>query len=71
MTEVTVKQLASVVGTSVERLLEQIKDAGLSIDAPDSLVSDADKMRLLAHLRGQHGKESSDDEGGKPTKNCT
>jgi len=67
MAEVTVKQLASVVGTSVERLLEQIKDAGLDIDTPDSLVSDADKMRLLAHLRGQHGKDSSLDDT-KPRK---
>ncbi len=61
MAEVTVKQLASVVGTPVERLLEQIKDAGLSINSPDALVSDEDKMRLLSHLRGLHGK--SDVEG--------
>ena len=59
MAEVTVKQLAGAVGTTVERLLEQIKDAGLDIVAPDSLISDEDKMRLLAHLRGQHGKDSS------------
>ena len=31
MAEVTVKQLAGVVGTPVERLLEQIKSAGLAI----------------------------------------
>jgi translation initiation factor IF-2 len=58
MAEVTVKQLAGVVGTPVERLLEQIKDAGLAIDTPDSLISDADKMTLLGYLRGQHGKDS-------------
>ena len=68
MAEVTVKQLASVVGTPVERLLEQIKDAGLTIDAPDSLISDADKMALLGFLRGQHGKDSSVDAGSKPHK---
>ena len=68
MAEVTVKQLASVVGTPVERLLEQIKDAGLAIDAPDSLISDADKMALLGFLRGQHGKDSSVDAGSKPHK---
>ncbi len=56
MAEVTVKQLANVVGTPVERLLEQIKDAGLSIDAPDALVSDKDKGQLLTYLRGLHGK---------------
>lgn len=68
MAEVTVKQLASVVGTTVERLLEQIKDAGLNITAPDSLISDQDKMRLLAHLRGQHGKDSSASDDTKPRK---
>ncbi len=68
MAEVTVKQLAGVVGTPVERLLEQIKDAGLTIDAPDSLISDADKMTLLGYLRGQHGKDSNVDAAKKPAK---
>ncbi|MCK4833539.1 MAG: translation initiation factor IF-2, partial [Gammaproteobacteria bacterium] len=68
MAEVTVKQLAGVVGTPVERLLEQIKDAGLTIDTPESLISDADKMTLLGYLRGQHGKDSSVDAASKPRK---
>jgi len=68
MAEVTVKQLASVVGAPVERLLEQIKDAGLDITAPDSLISDADKMHLLSFLRGQHGKDSNVDSESKPRK---
>jgi len=68
MAEVTVKQLAGVVGTPVERLLEQIKDAGLAIDAPDSLISDTDKMTLLGYLRGQHGKDSDVGSDNKPKK---
>jgi translation initiation factor IF-2 len=68
MAEVTVKQLAGVVGTPVERLLEQIKDAGLGIDSPDALISDADKMTLLGFLRGQHGKDSSVDSDNKSRK---
>ncbi len=68
MAEVTVKQLAGVVGTPVERLLEQIKDAGLDIDQPDSLISDTDKMTLLGYLRGQHGKDSNVDAANKPKK---
>jgi translation initiation factor IF-2 len=59
MAEVTVKQLAEVVGTPVERLLEQIKDAGLSADNADARISDADKMQLLSYLRDQHGKRKS------------
>lgn len=68
MAEVTVKQLAGVVGTTVERLLEQIKDAGLDISSPEALISDEDKMRLLSYLRGQHGKTSSTDDDDKPRK---
>ncbi len=68
MAEVTVKQLASAVGTPVERLLEQIKDAGLDIDKPDSLISDADKMTLLGFLRGRHGKDSGVESENKPRK---
>jgi len=67
MAEVTVKQLASVVGTPVERLLEQIKDAGLSLDNPEALISDKDKLTLLSHLRGMHGKAGSEGEA-KPRK---
>lgn len=68
MAEVTVKQLASVVGTPVERLLEQIKDAGLDITTPESMISDTDKMTLLGYLRGQHGKDSNVDAESKPRK---
>lgn len=68
MAEVTVKQLAGVVGTPVERLLEQIKSAGLDIDTPDALISDADKMTLLGFLRGQHGKNSDVESEGRPKK---
>jgi translation initiation factor IF-2 len=59
MAEVTVKQLADVVGTPVERLLEQIKDAGLAADNADARISDEDKMQLLSYLRSQHGKRKA------------
>ena len=72
MAEVTVKQLADVVGTPVERLLEQIKDAGLDADSADARISDEDKMQLLSYLRSQHGKlksgiATSDKAAGKIT----
>ena len=59
MAEVTVKQLADVVGTPVERLLEQIKDAGLDADSPDAQISDQDKRQLLSYLRDQHGMRNA------------
>lgn len=55
MAEVTVKQLASVVGIPVDRLLTQLSEAGLSISNPDEAISDEDKVELLSHLRKTHG----------------
>ena len=73
MAEITVKQLAGVVGAPVERLLEQIKDAGLSAAGEEDLISDTDKLKLLEFLRGQHGVKkdsatSAADDGDKPRK---
>jgi translation initiation factor IF-2 len=59
MTEVTVKQFADVVGTPVERLLEQLEEAGLSIYEADGKITDKEKMQLLNHLRQTHGKKMS------------
>ncbi len=54
----SVKQLAEQVHTPVDRLLEQLREAGVKATGPDSKVSDADKQRLLAALRTAHGKDS-------------
>ena len=56
----TVKQLAEQVRTPVDRLLEQLKDAGVSASGADSVVSDEDKLRLLTHLRKSHGKDAGE-----------
>lgn len=55
----SVKQLAEQVHTPVDRLLEQLREAGVQAAGPDSMVSDADKQRLLAALRTSHGKGST------------
>jgi len=65
MSEVTVKQLAKTVGTSVERLLEQCKEAGLEIDNENTAINDDDKAQLLSFLRNIHGKKDSDLSSGK------
>lgn len=59
MSEVTVKQLAETVGTPVDRLLTQMKEAGLSHSRDDELVSDEEKQKLLSHLKASHGDEAS------------
>jgi len=56
MSDVTVKQFAEVVGIPVDRLIAQLSDAGLSAKASDEIITDDEKMTLLSHLRGRHGK---------------
>ena len=52
----TVEQLAETVGASVERLLSQMKEAGLSHSAAEEEVSEEDKQTLLAALKRSHGE---------------
>ena len=58
MAEVTVKQLAETVGVLAERLLSQMKDAGLPHTAENEMVSEEQKQALLAHLKRSHGATS-------------
>ena len=58
MTQVTVKELAKVVDTPVERLLQQMKEAGLPHTGADQAVSDSEEQALLAHLKSSHGAKS-------------
>mgnify|MGYP002738361340 FL=1 len=55
MTQVTVKELAKVVDTPVERLLQQMREAGLSHNSAEQVVTDSEKQALLAHLKSSHG----------------
>ena len=59
MAEVTVEQLAKTVGASEERLLLQMKEAGLPHVRTDQTVSDDDKKILLSYLKRNHGESSS------------
>ena len=63
MAEVTVNELAKTVGASVDRLLMQMKEAGLSHSTVDATVSDDEKQILLGYLKSLHG-----DKEGEPKK---
>ncbi|VVM50244.1 translation initiation factor IF-2 [Pseudomonas fluorescens] len=54
MTQVTVKQLADEVKTPVERLLQQMREAGLPHTAAEESVTDSEKQSLLTHLKSSH-----------------
>ncbi len=65
MSKVTVKQLADVVGTPVEKLLEQMKEAGVELTGADQTVSDEQKLALLTYLRRSHGRGDGEASAGK------
>lgn len=51
MADISVKQLADVVRTTPERLLEQLKDAGVAVTHVDQTITDDQKRQLLLHLK--------------------
>lgn len=67
MAEVTVKDLAQVVGTPLERLLQQMQEAGLPQTSAEQRVSDDEKQKLLAFLKNAHGGDSAPSEPRKIT----
>lgn len=58
MSEITVKTLASEIDTSVERLLQQFADAGITKLANDGVTLE-EKQLLLTHLKREHGSEDN------------
>lgn len=65
MAEVTVKQFAEVVGISIDRLLEQLREAGVEVNDADAMISDDEKMELLGHLRRKQGDDEKGEAGAK------
>lgn len=52
---VSVKQFADEIGVKPDRLLGQLKDAGISIATVNDLVSEEQKQKLLRYLQQHHG----------------
>jgi translation initiation factor IF-2 len=63
---VTVAQFADVLKVPVERLLEQLAEAGVDIKDAGALVDDDTKMVLLNHLQRRKGNDEA--KGSTPTK---
>ncbi|HTI96935.1 MAG TPA: translation initiation factor IF-2 [Rudaea sp.] len=56
MSDVTIKQLAGVLGMGVDKLIVQLAEAGMKFSNPDQVVSSTEKVKLLGFLRRTHGK---------------
>jgi len=61
MADVTISELAEVVGVSVDKLLSQIKEAGLPHTKAKDAISNEDKNTLLVFLRRSHGDRDAVD----------
>src|SRR5690606_21791535 len=57
MSDVTIKQLAKVLGTPVDKLLTQLGEAGMKFSDPEQVISSTEKVKLLGFLRRTHGKK--------------
>jgi translation initiation factor IF-2 len=66
MSDVTVRQLANVIGLPVDKLLEQLSGAGMKFSGPDQIVTSTEKVKLLGFLRRQHGKKEEPTEEAAP-----
>jgi translation initiation factor IF-2 len=59
MADLTIAELAKLVGVQEERLLEQIKEAGLPQTKASDSLSNEERSKLLMSLKGKHGDDST------------
>ncbi|HEX5353975.1 MAG TPA: translation initiation factor IF-2 [Rhodanobacteraceae bacterium] len=59
MSEVTIKQLAGLVGIPEDKLLTQLAEAGMRFDSIDQVINKQEKGKLLDFLRTHHGKQTT------------
>ncbi|TBR11959.1 MAG: translation initiation factor IF-2 [Lysobacter sp.] len=57
--QTTIRKLAELVNTPVEKLLEQLAEAGMSFSGPDQVVTSIEKVKLLGFLKRSHGKSEA------------
>lgn len=53
--EITVEQLAKIVGIPTEHLFKHLRDSGIHAEDLSSSISEQDKLKLLQHLKSIHG----------------
>ncbi len=57
MADVTVQQFAEVLKVPVDRLLQQLDQAGIKVEGAEDMISEDAKHELLTHLRRSHGRD--------------
>lgn len=69
--ETTIRKLAELVNTPVEKLLEQLAEAGMKFSGPDQAVTSTEKMKLLGFLRRTKGSADEATEDASSPKKIT
>lgn len=70
--QTTIRKLAELVNTPVEKLLEQLAGAGMKFSGPEQVVTSTEKVKLLGFLRRAHGKtEQPVEEASEASKKIT
>jgi len=59
MADVTVAQFAEVLKVAVDRLLQQLDQAGIKVGGAEDMISEDAKHELLTHLRRSHGHDDA------------
>jgi translation initiation factor IF-2 len=59
MADVTITELAKMVGVPEDRLLEQIKEAGLPQTKAEDTMTNEERTALLMSLKSKHGEDTS------------
>ncbi|MFQ6310969.1 translation initiation factor IF-2, partial [Lysobacter capsici] len=69
--QTTIRKLAELVNTPVEKLLEQLAEAGMKFSGPDQVVTSIEKVKLLGFLKRSHGKADKPAETDEAAKKIT
>ncbi len=67
MSDISVNQLADLIGAPVESLLQQLKDAGISASNAEDKITDAQKLKLLEFIRTGQASAKSGSDTKKPS----
>ncbi|MGD8340269.1 MAG: translation initiation factor IF-2 [Gammaproteobacteria bacterium] len=59
MSEVTVAKFAEALKVPVDRLMDQLVEAGIEVSGSEDLISEDAKLELLTHLRRSHGRQDT------------
>ncbi len=65
MAELSIKDLARMVGVPTERLLDQVREAGLPQRNAEDIISNEQRAALLSFLKSRHGDTSGGDTAPK------